>query len=89
MYDRAEYARKKFRQVVVPLAVIFFATSAYVLFAAAAAALGKQTWIDGDLFEFSLVIACWSIPGYVFLRLIRAFVLFAISKSSPSVSEHE
>lgn len=79
MGKKIEYVRRKWLQVVIPLAIVDIGAGLYVLYTLAAPTWSSNTNIDHDLFKFCLMILAFSVPFLGFLWLVRAFVISAIS----------
>lgn len=80
MDDRLQFFHSMWKLVIIMLTVVFAVTGAVVVLAIFARLLGQEGALRTDFFQFCLIIFGCCIPFYVFLRLIRMFVLFGFSK---------
>ncbi len=80
MYDKAQYARRKFWQVFIPAAIAAALALAFVLFSLLAWTLGHPQYVQDGLFAFCLLIVGSFVPLSIILVLVTGFLILVASK---------
>jgi hypothetical protein len=80
MFDREAYFQRKYRQVAIPVVIVFCVSMIFVIFSLFLYLFDNRLYLDSDIFKFSFIVAICCVPFYGFIRLIRRIVTSWIDK---------